>query len=180
MIGPIAIASNASLDVTILFSLGPNLTADVLARWDDLGDEGSERSTMLIPSYDHVDSSNGIHHRYSFNVADADGEVNADGNNTLVYIEMTDGDPINWAYVQVNLIVDGGAQTVCEGPSNVDETGCKVVDNGDGDTEFEVTDGRIIVQEESQICESACSIVVTIFDTQDQYQMYQSGAISVN
>ena len=123
---------------------------------------------MLIPSYDHVDSSNGIHHRYSFNVADADGEVNADGNNTLVYIEMTDGDPINWAYVQVNLIVDGNAQTVCEGPSNVDETGCKVVDNGDGDTEFEVTDGRIIVQEESQICESACSIVVTIFDTQNQ------------
>ena len=40
VIGPIAIASNASLDVTILFSLGPNLTADVL-RWDDLGDEGS-------------------------------------------------------------------------------------------------------------------------------------------
>ena len=179
VIGPIAIASNASLDVTILFSLGPNLTADVL-RWDDLGDEGSERVTMLIPSYDHVDSSNGIHHRYSFNVADADGEVNADGNNTLVYIEMTDGDPINWAYVQVNLIVDGNAQTVCEGPSNVDETGCKVVDNGDGDTEFEVTDGRIIVQEESQICESACSIVVTIFDTQNQQQMYQSGAISVN
>ena len=95
-------------------------------------------------------------------MADADGEVNADGNNTLVYIEMTDGDPINWAYVQVNLIVDGNAQTVCEGPSNVDETGCKVVDNGDGDTEFEVTDGRIIVQEESHICESACSIVVTI------------------
>ena len=113
-------------------------------------------------------------------MADADGEVNADGNNTLVYIEMTDGDPINWAYVQVNLIVDGNAQTVCEGPSNVDETGCKVVDNGDGDTEFEVTDGRIIVQEESQICESACSIVVTIFDTQNQQEMYQSGAISVN
>ena len=99
---------------------------------------------------------------------DASGEVSADGNNTLVYFEMTNGAPINWAFIQVTVTVDGGAQTVCEGPSNVDETGCKVVDNGDGDTEFEVTDGRIIIQEESQICESACSIVVTIFDTQNQ------------
>ena len=115
----------------------------------------------------------------TFSVDDASGEVNADGNNTLVYFEMTNGAPINWAFIQVTITVDGQAQTVCEGPSNVDETGCKVVDNGDGDTEFEVTDGRIIVQEESDICASACSIVVTIFDTQNQQQMYQSGAIAV-
>ena len=76
--------------------------------------------------------------------------------------------------------MDGSAPTVCEGPSNVDETGCKVVDNGDGDTEFEVTDGRITVQEESDICTSACSIVVTIRDTQNQQEMYQSGSITVN
>ncbi len=115
----------------------------------------------------------------TFSVDDASGEVNADGNNTLVYFEMTNGAPINWAFIQVTITVDG-IQTVCEGPEDDGkEEGCKVVDNGDGDAEFEVTDGRIIIQEESQVCESACSITVTIFDTQNQQQMYQSGAIAV-
>ena len=53
MVGPIAIAPNATMEVSILFVLASNLTIDVL-RWDDVD---VERISLSIPEYLHHGTS---------------------------------------------------------------------------------------------------------------------------
>jgi hypothetical protein len=59
------------------------------------------------------ESSGGSIGAYEFNLRDAPSAISEDGMDDLLYVEMVQGEDLNWAYVRISISVDGGMQIFC-------------------------------------------------------------------
>ena len=63
--------------------------------------------------YQDLSSNSGGLDAYSFADRDAAGVMSADGGDDLVHIQMVQGDDLNWAVLEISIVVDGNQPQIC-------------------------------------------------------------------
>jgi hypothetical protein len=102
---------------------------------------------------------------YTFSSRDAAGVMSSAGGENLVHIEMTQGDSLSWAVVDVKIVVDAGAPLYCVASHQADGTE-DCVYTTDGDTSWDVPE-EITISEGANVdlCDGTfggCDVEVTI------------------
>ena len=105
---------------------------------------------------------------YAFSGKDAQNSPSTNMDDNLIMLTMDQGSDINWASVSVKLAIDGAAPVTCDNPG-VDGTAvCSLVEFGNTEDQFwSVGDGVTVMENGADLCDSACSIDVTITDTRE-------------
>jgi hypothetical protein len=105
---------------------------------------------------------------YQFDNRDAmnDPAMNASGGDALVHIMMMQGSDLNWALVEVSIIVDGGASLQCDDEGSAQYDSACVYTTGDGDHYWNVAE-EITISEgsDTNLCDGTsggCEVQVTI------------------
>jgi len=106
---------------------------------------------------------------YAFSGKDAQGVPSLETDDNLIMLTMDQGGDINWASVSVKLSIDGGSPIFCDAPGGEGSV-CGMVDNGrdTNDQFWSVGDTVTIVETGTDLCNSACTIDVTITDTREE------------
>ena len=118
---------------------------------------------------------------YSFNIDDASGTPTSDTGDSLVYVSMDQGDDLGWAYVTVQMAVDGGPFATCTNPNQAVGSSCALSDNGDEKWAFgeEIT----ISEGTDDLCDAAtngsCEVVVKVIDRSTNKLLYESTSVTV-
>ena len=102
---------------------------------------------------------------YTFSYRDAAGVMSSAGGEDLVHIEMSQGDSLSWAVVDVKINVDGGAPLYCVASHQTDGTE-DCVYTTDGDNSWDVPE-EITISEGANVdlCDGSaggCDVEVTI------------------
>lgn len=102
---------------------------------------------------------------YAFSYRDAAGVMSSAGGEDLVHIEMSQGDSLSWALVDVKIVVDSGAPLYCVASHQADGTE-DCVYTTDGDTSWDVPE-EITISEGANVdlCDGTsggCDVEVTI------------------
>ena len=114
-----------------------------------------------------------------FSGEDAAGSPGAGTTDALVYVDMSQADDgINWAYVKVSISVGDGADKVCANPgADAASNDCAVT--GDDDNTWNVGDQVTISESGQDLCPAACSVTVTLYDTDAGKEMQTIKDIAV-
>jgi|GEM_PF-758524 len=118
---------------------------------------------------------------YSFSIDDASGTPTSDTGDSLVYVSMDQGDDLGWAYVTLQMAVDGGPFTTCTNPNQAVGSSCALSDNGDEKWAFgeEIT----ISEGTDDLCDAAtngsCEVVVKVIDRSTNNLLYESSNVYV-
>ena len=103
---------------------------------------------------------------YAFSAKDAHGTPGVGDTDNLIMITMDQGGDINWAALSVKLEINGNAPVTCDNPGVEGTAVCSLVEYGNTEDQFwSVGDGVTVVENANNLCETACSITVTITDT---------------
>ena len=116
---------------------------------------------------------------YDFDVIDADTSLSSASNESLVYIQLSSGDDLSWAQVNLQLSVNDGAYMQCTIPQETAGTSCHLTDDGDNRWSFAET---ITLSEGSDdLCDgsSVCDIRIKIIDSMSGNPIYESNYVSV-
>lgn len=116
---------------------------------------------------------------YDFDVMDAGTSLSSASNESLVYVQLSSGDDLNWAQVNLQLSVNAGAYMQCTIPGETIGNNCHLTDDGDNRWSF----GEAITLNEGSedLCDgsSVCEIQVKIIDSTSGNTMYESNYVSV-
>lgn len=105
---------------------------------------------------------------YAFSGKDAQNSPTSGTDDNLIMLTMDQGSDINWASVSVKLAIDGAAPVTCDNPGVGGTAVCALVEFGNTEDQFwSVGDGVTVVENGADLCDSACSIDVTITDTRE-------------
>ena len=124
-------------------------------------------SLQLGPWYEDHTEYPGL---YAFTGADAEGAANAPSsatNDTLIKLTMTQGSDLNWAYMSVKLTTNAGDIYFCSSPNAAEGAACQLVDNGRDTTDATMSVGDVvtIVETDTDICSTSCTMDVEITNT---------------
>ena len=107
---------------------------------------------------------------FEFSGVDGTAFLDEQDDNALLHITMDQGEGLSFASLQVEIIVDNGANIMCESYDYHDGTGCAYHSNGFSNT-WERGDEVIIVEDGSDLCNGSgngyCEIVVILTNTMD-------------
>ena len=127
----------------------------------------------------HLTVISGDFSMYDFEVRDASATAGtADGGDNIVYVSLEAGEKLSWSAVIVQMSANDSPFTECTNPDKAVETGCAVVDNGDGEWAFgeEVT----IKEGSDDLCGTGtCSVSVKVLDRSTNKLIYESSEMSV-
>ena len=116
---------------------------------------------------------------YDFDVSDSGTSLSSASNETLVYVQMSAGNDLNWAQVNLQLSVNDGAYMTCTNPQETAGTSCHLTDSGDNIWAFAET---ITLSEGSDdLCDgsSVCDIRIKIIDLMNGNTIYESNPVLV-
>ena len=116
---------------------------------------------------------------HDFDVSDAGMNPSSASNEDLVYVQMSSGDDLNWAQVNLQLSVNEGAYTQCTNPPETIGTNCHLTDDGDNSWNFAET---ITLSEGSDdLCDgsSVCDIRIKIINSMNGNTIYESNSVLV-
>ena len=116
---------------------------------------------------------------YDFEVRDASASAGTtDGGDNIVYVSLEAGEKLSWSAVIVQMSANDSPFVECTNPDKAVETGCAVVDNGDGEWAFgeEVT----IKEGSDDLCGAGtCTVSVKVLDRSTNKLIYESSEMSV-
>ena len=117
---------------------------------------------------------------YGFDVSNTGSSPSSDSNENLVYVQMSQGDDLNWAQVNLQLSVNEGAYMQCTTPQETIGNNCHLTDNGDDRWNF----GESITLSEGSddLCDgsSVCEVRVKIIDSMNGNIIYESNSVLVS
>ena len=114
---------------------------------------------------------------YDFDVMDAGTSLSSASNESLVYVQLSSGDDLNWAQVNLQLSVNAGAYMQCTNPTEAIGNNCHLTDDGDNRWSFAET---ITLSEGSDdLCDgsSVCEVRVKIIDSMNGNIIYESNSV---
>ena len=114
---------------------------------------------------------------YDFDVMDADTSLSSASNESLVYVQLSSGDDLDWATVNLQLSVNDGAYIQCTNPTETIGNNCHLTDDGDNRWSFAET---ITLSEGSDdLCDgsSVCEVRVKIIDSMNGNIIYESNSV---
>ena len=114
---------------------------------------------------------------YDFDVIDADTSLSSASNESLVYVQLSSGDDLEWGTVNLQLSVNDGAYMQCTNPTETIGNNCHLTDDGDNRWSFAET---ITLSEGSDdLCDdsSVCEVKVKIIDSMSGNIIYESNSI---
>ena len=83
-------------------------------KWTDITEEIlDDDDAPSCSDRDYAEDSTGGLDTYTFSDRDANGDMSDSGGDTLVHIQMTQGNDMSWALLKVSIIVDGGYSYHC-------------------------------------------------------------------
>ncbi len=106
---------------------------------------------------------------YQFTGEDDSGNPGTDANDYLIRITMDQGKDIGWSAISVKIEIDGGVPQTCDNPGIEGTAPCMLEEFGTDttDTVLSAGDGFRIKENGQDLCNTACSIDVTITDTRE-------------
>ena len=127
----------------------------------------------------HLTVFSGDFSMYDFEVRDAsDAAGSANGGDNIVYVSLESGEKLSWSAVIVQMSANDSPFVECTNPDKAVDTGCAVVDNGDGEWAFgeEVT----IKEGSDDLCGTGtCTVAVKVLDRSTNKLIYESTEMSV-
>ena len=117
---------------------------------------------------------------YDFEVSATGSDLSSDSNETMAYVTMNQGNDFNWAKVNLQLSVNGGAYMQCTNPQDTIGNSCHL-SNDDGDTVWTVGESVTLSEGFDDLCDgsSVCDIQVKIIDSMNGNTIYESNYVSV-
>ena len=117
---------------------------------------------------------------YDFDVSNSGSSPSSASNENLVYVQMSQGDDLNWAQVNLQLSVNEGAYMQCTTPQETIGNNCHLTDDGDNVWAFAET---ITLSEGSDdLCDgsSPCDVRIKIIDSMNGNIIYESNSVLVS
>ena len=102
---------------------------------------------------------------YEFSARDATGSMGETTDDKLVHVQLTSGEPINWALLKVSIIVDGGSTLICGATdgSAAAEGDCAFMT--DDSTTWDVAEEITIMENGQDLCDGTdggCAVQVIL------------------
>ena len=111
------------------------------------------------------ESSSGNLDTYQFSDRDAAGVMSNSGNESLVHIVMTQGNPLSWSRLKVTIVVDDGQSLTCIDESqDTTDAACTYAVNTD-DSDWDVAEEITISEGDYDLCDGSnggCNVDVTL------------------
>ena len=111
------------------------------------------------------ESTGGGFDAYTFEDRDATGSMGQTTDDKLVHVQLTSGEPINWALLKVSIIVDGGSTLICGATdgSAAAEGDCAFMT--DDSTTWDVAEEITIMENGQDLCDGedgGCAVQVIL------------------
>ena len=102
---------------------------------------------------------------YTFEDRDATGSMGETTDDKLVHVQLTSGEPLNWATLRVSIVVDGGSTLICGATdgSAAAEGDCAFMT--DDSTTWDVAEEITIMENGQDLCDGTnggCDVDVTL------------------
>ena len=115
--------------------------------------------------YAEESTTSGSLDRFQFDSRDAAGVMSDSGNDSLVHIKMTAGNPLSWSVLKVNIVVDDGQSLNCIDESqDTTDAACTYAVNTD-DSNWDVAEEITIFEGDYDLCDGSnggCNVDVTL------------------
>ena len=125
------------------------------------GPDNCEYNSM----YTEESTTSGSLDRYQFDSRDAVGVMSNSGNDSLVHIRMTSGNPLSWSVLKVTIVVDDGNSLTCVEESYDDsDAACTYAVNTD-DSDWDIAEEITISEGDYDLCDGSnggCNVDVTL------------------
>ena len=110
------------------------------------------------------ESTSGNLDTYQFSDRDAAGQMSNSGNESLVHIMMTQGNPLRWSVLKVSIVVDDGQPLNCV-DENQDTTDAACTYSTNPYSHWEVSEEITISEGDYDLCDGSnggCYVDVTL------------------
>ena len=135
---------------------------------DEHGLGASSFHEFVAIDWSQYDEDDGGLALYYFDGEDARGAPSDGTTDNLIRVTMMQGENINWAHLKVQIEVDNAAPVTCDNPGQDSGAVCVLVPfEGDGGQFWSVGDGVTIQESGQDLCDTSCTIDVTITDTRE-------------
>mgnify|MGYP001312976501 CR=1 FL=1 len=125
------------------------------------GPDNCEYSSM----YAEESTTSGSLDRYQFDSRDAAGVMSNSGNESLVHIMMTQGNPLSWSLLKVSIVVDDGHPLACVDESqDTTDAACTYAVNSE-DNDWDVAEEITIFEGDYDLCDGSnggCNVDITL------------------
>ena len=117
---------------------------------------------------------------YDFDVSNSGSSPSSASNENLVYVQMSQGDDLNWAQVNLQLSVNEGAYMQCTNPQETIGNNCHLTD--DGDNSWALGETITLSEGSDDLCDgsSVCNVRVKIIDSMNGNIIYESNSVLVS
>ena len=111
---------------------------------------------------------------YDFTVSESNQQFTTAAGEEIAYMSLDSGEGMSWATVIVQVSTQNGPYLECTNPDKAVDTGCAVVDNGDGSWAF--GEEVIIKEGTSDLCDGVgvCTVQVKVLDRSTNKLIYES------
>lgn len=117
---------------------------------------------------------------YGFDVSNSGSSPSSASNENLVYVQMNQGDDLNWAQVNLQLSVNEGAYMQCTTPQETIGNNCHLTDNGDN--VWALGESITVSEGSDDLCDgsSSCYVWIKIIDSMNGNIIYESNSVLVS
>ncbi|RPG79952.1 MAG: hypothetical protein CBC77_001510 [Euryarchaeota archaeon TMED117] len=117
---------------------------------------------------------------YGFDVSNSGSSPSSASNENLVYVQMNQGDDLNWAQVNLQLSVNEGAYMQCTTPQETIGNNCHLTDNGDN--VWALGESITVSEGSDDLCDgsSSCDVRIKIIDSMNGNIIYESNSVLVS
>ena len=117
---------------------------------------------------------------YGFDVSNSGSSPSSASNENLVYVQMNQGDDLNWAQVNLQLSVNEGAYMQCTTPQETIGNNCHLTD--DGDNVWALGESITVSEGSDDLCDgsSSCDVRIKIIDSMNGNIIYESNSVLVS
>ena len=117
---------------------------------------------------------------YDFDVSNSGSSPSSASNENLVYVQMSQGDDLNWAQVNLQLSVNAGAYMQCTTPQETIGNNCHLTDNGDN--VWALGESITVSEGSDDLCDgsSSCDVRIKIIDSMNGNIIYESNSVLVS
>lgn len=117
---------------------------------------------------------------YGFDVSNSGSSPSSASNENLVYVQMNQGDDLNWAQVNLQLSVNEGAYMQCTTPQETIGNNCHLTD--DGDNVWALGESITVSEGSDDLCDgsSSCYVWIKIIDSMNGNIIYESNSVLVS
>ena len=117
---------------------------------------------------------------YDFDVSNSGSSPSSASNENLVYVQMSQGDDLNWAQVNLQLSVNTGAYMQCTTPQETIGNNCHLTD--DGDNVWALGESITVSEGSDDLCDgsSSCDVRIKIIDSMNGNIIYESNSVLVS